>query len=135
MRIFFDINVLIAAFIARGICSELLEHCLAEHTSHISQEILDELCEKLIGKFGFSKTKVDQVGNFIRENTVMVTYVPLSTPICRDHDDDQVLASAVSGNGDCLISGDENLLALKNFRGIPILKPSDFWRFEKEKIR
>jgi putative PIN family toxin of toxin-antitoxin system len=134
MRIFLDTNVLIASFIARGICSELLEHCLAEHTIYISQEILDELCEKLIGKFGFSKTKVDQAGNFIRENTVMVTYIPLPTPICRDRDDDQVLASAVSGAVDCLISGDEDLLVLKNFRGIPILKPSDFWRFEKEKM-
>lgn len=32
MKILLDTNVLIAAFIARGMCSELFEHCLAEHT-------------------------------------------------------------------------------------------------------
>ena len=134
MKILLDTNVLIAAFISRGMCSELFEYCLAEHTIYISKWILDELYEKLVKKFGFSKTKVDQVVNFIRENTVMLTYTPLSSPICRDPDDDHILASAISGNVDCLISGDEDILVLKEFQEIPILKPNDFWRFEKEKI-
>ncbi|MEW6686525.1 MAG: putative toxin-antitoxin system toxin component, PIN family [Candidatus Edwardsbacteria bacterium] len=134
MKIFLDTNVLLAAFIARGICNELFEHCLVEHTIYISQWILDEFYENLVKKFGFSKTKADRVVNFICENTVMVTYTPLSSPVCRDPDDDHILASAVSGNVDCLISGDEDLLVLKDFQGIPILKPSDFWKFEKEKM-
>lgn len=133
MKIFFDTNVLIAAFIVRGTCSELFNHCLVEHKIYISQWVLDELYEKLVRKFRFPKTKVDQIVNFICKNTKMITYTPLSTPICRDPDDDQVLASAVSGNVDCLISGDEDLLVLKNFQGLPIIRPGDFWRFEKEK--
>lgn len=134
MKILLDTNVLIAAFISRGMCSELFEYCLAEHTIYMSQWILDELYEKLVKKFGFSKTKADQVVKFIRENTVMLIYTPLSSGICRDPDDDHVLASAVSGNADCLISGDEDLLVLKDFQGIPILKPSNFWKFEKGKM-
>ncbi|MBM3702919.1 MAG: putative toxin-antitoxin system toxin component, PIN family [Actinobacteria bacterium] len=134
MKIFFDTNELIAAFIVRGTCSELFDHCLLEHKIYISQWVLDELYEKLVRKFRFPKTKVDQIVNFIRKNTEMLTYTPLSTPICRDPDDDYVLASAVSGNVDCLISGDEDLLVLKNFQGLPIIRPGDFWRFEKEKI-
>ena len=134
MKIFFDTNVLIAAFIARGTCGELFDYCLIEHKIYISQWVLDELYEKLVRKFRFPKTKVDQIVNFIRKNTEMLTYTPLSTPICRDPDDDHVLASAVSGNVDCLISGDEDLLVLKNFHGLPIIRPGDFWRFEKEKM-
>lgn len=133
MKIFFDTNVLIAAFIVRGTCSELFNHCLVEHKIYISQWVLDELYEKLVKKFRFPKAKVDQIINFIRKNAEMLTYTPLSTPVCRDPDDDQVLASAVSGNVDCLISGDEDLLVLKNFQGLPIIRPGDFWRFEKEK--
>jgi putative PIN family toxin of toxin-antitoxin system len=134
VKILLDTNVLISAFISRGMCSELFEHCLTEHTIYISQWILDEFYEKLVKKFGFSKTKTDQIINFIGENTVIVTYIPLSSPICRDPDDDHVLASAVSGNVDCLISGDEDILVLKDFQGVPILKPGNFWRFEKEKM-
>ena len=85
-------------------------------------------------KFGFPKAYVDQVVDFVRGNTIMLTYVPLPSPVCRDPDDDHILASAVSGKVDCLLTGDEDLLVLKNFQGIPILKPSDFWRFEKEKM-
>jgi len=133
MKIFFDTNVLIAAFIVRGTCSELFDHCLVEHRIYISKWVLDELYEKLVKKFRFPKAKVDQIVNFICKNTEMLTYTPLSTPICRDLDDDHVLASAVSGNVDCLISGDEDLLVLKNFQDLPIIRPDDFWRFEKEK--
>jgi len=99
MKIFFDTNVLIAAFIARGTCSDLLEHCLVEHKIYISLWVLDELYEKLVMKFRFPKAKVDQM------------------------------------NVDCLISGDEDLLVLKNFQGLPIIRPGDFWRFEKEKLK
>lgn len=45
---------------------------------------------------------------------------------CRDPDDDKFLELAVSGNTDVVISGDNDLLALNPFRGIPIMKPSAF---------
>ena len=133
MKIFFDTNVLIAAFITRGTCSELFEYCLLEHKIYISIWVLDELYKKMVGKFGFPEVKVDQIVNFIRKNCEMLTCTPLSEPICSDPDDDNILASVVSGNVDCLISGDEDLLVLKNFQGIPIIRPGDFWRFEKKR--
>ncbi|MEW6095357.1 MAG: putative toxin-antitoxin system toxin component, PIN family [bacterium] len=99
----------------------------------ISQQVLDELYEKIREKFGFSENRVEEVITFIQENAVMFTHDTLFSPICRDPDDDYILALAVSGNVDCLISGDEDLLILKSIQGIPILKPNDFWKFEKEK--
>jgi len=71
--------------------------------------------------------------NFIHENLTKVDFEPLSSPVCRDHKDDNILASAVSGNAECIIAGDEDFLTLKTFRGIPILSPGEFWKFEKEK--
>ncbi len=43
MRVLFDTNVLVAAFIARGNSSEVFEHCLAMHDIITSQWLLDEL--------------------------------------------------------------------------------------------
>lgn len=134
MKIFFDANVLIAAFIARGVTSELFEHCLTEHTICTSKFVLDELHKNLVRRFGFSKAKANRVVKFIRKNAVVVDYALLSEPICRDPSDDHILAAAISGEVDCIISGDEDLLVLRNVHSIPILKPADFWRFEKEKI-
>jgi predicted nucleic acid-binding protein len=46
-----DTNVLIAALIACGVCADLLEHCVREHTVFTSQPLLDELREVLTRKF------------------------------------------------------------------------------------
>jgi len=46
--------------------------------------------------------------------------------ICRDPDDDFLLETAVSGNADYLVTGDEDLLALKKFRHTKIVRLSAF---------
>ena len=51
---------------------------------------------------------------------------PLSERICRDADDDVVLATAVAGKADVIVTGDDDLLVLKTFRGIRILSPRKF---------
>lgn len=45
---------------------------------------------------------------------------------CRDTKDNKYLELAVSGQADCLITGDEDLLVLHPFRGIPILTDREF---------
>jgi len=47
---------------------------------------------------------------------------------CRDPKDDKFLALAVAGQADAIVTGDEDLLALHPFRGIPILRPPDVAR-------
>lgn len=46
--------------------------------------------------------------------------------VCRDPKDDMFLELLVNGQADFLVSGDNDLLALHPFRGIPILTPADF---------
>jgi len=40
---------------------------------------------------------------------------------CRDPDDDHILSLAVDGRADAVVTGDDDLLVLHPFRGIPIL--------------
>jgi len=47
---------------------------------------------------------------------------------CRDPDDDKFLELAVNGNADVLVSGDDDLLVLDTFRGIPIITAAAFAR-------
>ncbi len=47
---------------------------------------------------------------------------------CRDPDDDKFLELAVNGHADAIISGDEDLLVIDTFRGIPIITPAAFGR-------
>jgi uncharacterized protein len=46
--------------------------------------------------------------------------------VCRDPKDNVVLEVASNGHATCVISGDEDLLALHPFQSIPILRPADF---------
>ncbi len=45
---------------------------------------------------------------------------------CRDPKDNQVLDVATSGRADIIVSGDDDLLVLNPFEGIPIVVPADF---------
>lgn len=47
-------------------------------------------------------------------------------PICRDPDDDRLIACAVVGEADIIVSGDDDLLTLKRVGHIPILTAVQF---------
>ncbi len=51
--------------------------------------------------------------------------------ICRDEDDNNILAASDSVKVDCIVTGDKDLKILKNFNGINIVSPKDFWTLEK----
>ncbi len=47
MKVFFDTNVLIAAFATRGLCADLFAHVLLEHDLVVGEVVLTELRTKL----------------------------------------------------------------------------------------
>lgn len=46
--------------------------------------------------------------------------------ICRDPEDNHILSCALKAEVDFIVTGDKDLLTLKSFRGIPIVKPKEF---------
>ncbi len=48
------------------------------------------------------------------------------TGVCRDPGDDVVLAAAMEGRADCLVTGDADLLTLREYEGIAIVTPRAF---------
>jgi predicted nucleic acid-binding protein len=51
VRLVLDTNVLIAAFVSRGMCHDLLEHCQREHELITSEVLLREFEGNLLNKF------------------------------------------------------------------------------------
>lgn len=132
MKIVLDTNVLIAALIARGTCHELLEHCVLRHDLFTSEFILEETHEKLIEKFGYTAELAAEAVSVLRSRMKVITPSKLESQVCRDPDDDNILAAAVSGDCDCIITGDKDLLVLEQHEGIDIFRPRDF--LENERI-
>jgi len=126
VKIVLDTNVLIAALIARGVCHELLEHCVLRHTPLTSDFILNETHEKLTEKFGYAADLADEAVSLLRSRMKLVAPAKLKRQVCRDPDDDNILAAAMSGKCDCIITGDKDLLVLKTYEGIDIFSPREF---------
>ena len=51
MKVLLDANGLVAALVARGGCSDLLEHCVRHHVVMSSRPLLDELRDVLTRTF------------------------------------------------------------------------------------
>ena len=132
MKVTLDTNVLIAAFISHGVCNELLEYCALNHEIFLSGFILGELEEKLTGKFGFSKRETNNVIRILKSRCTIVQTAELPSPISRDPDDDNIIATAIAGLCDCIITGDKDLLVLNQVSGIRIILPNQFWIFESK---
>ena len=132
MRLLFDTNVLIAALVARGTCSDLLEHCVRQHVVISSQPLLDELRDVLERKFHQREVDVRSALRLFAETFTLVTPDVLDPPICRDRDDDVVLATALAGECAAIVTGDQDLLILDPFRGIRVLAPPAFWKWESD---
>lgn len=130
MKVVLDTNVLIAAFIARGTCHELLEYCVHEHELVASDFILDETRKALVKKFHFSAQEATEVVALLHTRMTIVTPEPLPAPVCRDQDDDAIIGTALAGACKCIVTGDKDLLVLKRHRDIDIISPERFWRHE-----
>jgi uncharacterized protein len=130
VKVFFDTNVLVAAYATHGACNELLNHCIGRHKIHTSEFVLGELTEKLLHRIKLTPDETALIIHFLRRSCVITDEGPISRHISRDHDDDRVLYAALNGRVDCIITGDNDLLVLKKVENIVIVKPADFWKLE-----
>ena len=127
MRVFLDTNVLISAFAARGLCADLMRLLLAEHDVLTGEVNLVELRRVLTKRFKAPAAQVDLIEQLLRDQTVIQKPAALLSLKVRDADDAWVLASAVAGDADLLVSGDQDLLVLASRAPLPILSPRDAW--------
>jgi uncharacterized protein len=130
VRVVLDTNVLIAAYATRGHCYDVLGHCVRHHLVISSEVLLAELEEKLTRKLRFSRETAEELLAILTSRIEIVAPLPLDPPACRDPDDDWVIATAVAGNCDCIITGDKDLLVLRTYETIAIVSPAEFWRAE-----
>jgi putative PIN family toxin of toxin-antitoxin system len=129
VRALLDSSVLVAAFISRaGTCASLLEDILNDHEWVISNFILEELSRKLRDKFKYPEGEIAEIREAAMIAAEFVTPEEIPGDACRDPNDLPILGTALAGRAEVIITGDKDLLALQAFRGIPILRPGEFWK-------
>lgn len=127
MRIVLDTNVIVAAFATRGICSEVFEVCLSEHTIIISDHILFEVKDKLLSKIRLPEDFTNDIISYLKESAEVYEPQHVHGSICRDQGDIKIIGTALSGDADFIITGDNDLLILKSYAKTKIVSPREFW--------
>jgi len=122
VRLVCDTNVLIAGLVADGLCRDIVKRRLPRHELFTSKVLLAELDEKLRDKFGVDPASVPFLKTY-RDRATIIRPAALPSDVCRDRDDDEVLAVAAAAKAEAIVTGDKDLLTLKTYRGIHILSP------------
>jgi len=128
-RYVFDTNVIISGlFFKRSKPAQAFSAALDSGEILLSRPVLKELMEVLARErfkpYLISEEREQFVIALLRESTFID--IKESIQACRDPGNDKFLELAINGGASCIISGDEDLLILNPFRGIPIIKPAEF---------
>ncbi len=135
MKVVLDTNVIIAAFAARGLCSEIFESCVLNHRIITSEFVLLEVKRNLGKKIHLPVNIIKELIQYLRNSSEIVVPEPVSESLCRDKDDNKIIGTAISGQARFIITGDQDLLTLKNYQEIKIISPREFWNFLKEQLK
>ena len=131
LRAVFDTNVFVSAFLSRNptsLTQELIRRWQAdEFTLLISEAIASELAEKLL-EHDIAPDVIVEFLALLEQLAKWVDVTPeqVEPVISSDPDDDAVLACAVVGRADYLISYDPHVESLSEHRGIKIAKALPF---------
>ncbi|MCK7582245.1 MAG: putative toxin-antitoxin system toxin component, PIN family [Chromatiales bacterium] len=125
-----DTNVYVSAVYKPGsLLSRLVSAGLNRNYSLIvSPALIAELARILRKEWQWSE---EAVLGFIKEivhasEVIVPTEIPDAVP--DDPDDNQIVACAVSGRADLIVTGDRDLLRLVAYQNIGIVRPVDFAR-------
>ncbi len=135
LKIVLDTNVLVSAAIIQGKQFELLKLAkLGEIKIILSPQIIEEFKEVISReRFGFSKEKINEEVRQILEIAEIIIPKQKLDIVKDDLDDNIILECALEAKANYIISGDEHLLALKEYKSIRIINTTEFFNvFNKE---
>ncbi len=126
LQVILDTNIIVSAIVFRGKPRQIYDFALNEKfKAVISPILISELTEILSKKFLLSVAELNLIEHEIKE-LFKIVHPKESISIARDVDDNHVLEAALAGKCEYVITGDADLLDIKNFRGITIVTPHSF---------
>ena len=129
-RAVLDTNVLISAALRpSGPPREVVDAIRAQNGVLLfSDETFHELLTRLRSPKFDPYVSREGRSVFLAQLEAVAAWVPITgTKLgCRDPDDDKLLETALMGEADCIVTGDQDLRVMSPFQDIPILSPADF---------
>jgi len=129
MKVVFDTNIFISAFVVRGSLGERA-FLLAQQKRFdlcTSVSILTETARKLRGKF--NQADEDITGALKLISRASTVYKPsVRVDVLADAPDNRILECALAAGADLIVTGDRHLLKLKKYQDTPIIRLADLLR-------
>ena len=122
MRVVFDTNIYVSAFvIQRGLAEKAMLRIIeGADALLISKDILDELLSTLARKFSRDIDELSRVAVVLTEMAEMIK-TESRLKALKDDPDNRILECAADGRADLIVTGDKDMLQLKDYKGIKII--------------
>jgi len=127
LKVIFDTNIFISAFVIPGGKAEKAYSYAIKgnFTLYTSVFILTETAQKLREKFGWEEQRIIRLLKSISKVAKVIKTQPF-LHLLTDEPDNRILECALDVEASFIVTGDRHLLALKNYKGINIVKLADF---------
>jgi putative PIN family toxin of toxin-antitoxin system len=132
MKVMLDTNVLASAVATRGLCADVLREVLAEHELVTCPQILSELQRALQDKLAVPRQLVHDFVRLLRHDSIHCEPGRLPAIKLKDKDDSGILAAAIAGGADVLVTGDKEMQGIGAVERVRIMSPRQFWENLKE---
>lgn len=127
MRIVFDTNIYVSALVISGGQAEKAIRRITEGEDvlFISKSIIDEILSVLAKKFGRDGEALSRVAIFLSDLATIVR--PLKrVDVLSDEADNRIIECALSGKADAIVTGDKEMLDLREYLGIRIISLKEY---------
>jgi len=128
LRVVLDNTVYYSAVGLHGAgASKVLDAWHAEQFELLTSEAILQEVERVLRTKAAYETGIALILATLRRWAILVTSTEVITA-CRDADDNKILAAAVAGRADYIVTDDKDLRVLSPFRGIEIITVNRFLR-------
>ena len=127
MRILIDTNILISGLFYGGLPERLLFELDEEFKICVNEKIMSEYYAQIRKKVLQSKKVLNEKLSEKFFRSLQSFEIESDLKICRDPKDDKFINCAIDAKAIYIVSGDNDLLTIKNFAGIEIVTAREFY--------
>jgi putative PIN family toxin of toxin-antitoxin system len=127
VKVVFDSNIFVSSLVIPGSQAEkaILKIIEANHTLIISKEIINEVLAVLARKFSRDREALSRSAVYL-SNLASMVRTTKRIRVLKDEPDNRILECAVAGGADMIVTGDKEMLRLKQFEGIKIISLKEY---------
>jgi len=127
VKVVFDTNILVSALVFPGGRGEAALRCIIEEQDQLvlSKPILDELLGILARKFSRDPEELAHVAVFLTDLSVLAK-PRRRLHVLKDEPDNRILECALAGRAEAIVTGDQALLALREYKSVHLISLRDY---------